>query len=316
VTYRWLDALDQAFTAAGIPYVEVPFSYSDPTKAESWRTRGRPPATGQFDPTGVLCHHTASPAGTLPSTDLRVILAGNGSAPGPISQLYIGRDARLYLIAAGRANHGGKGRRPGIDGSCADMNAALIGIEVGNNGTGERWADPVTDLYARTVVALCDWYGWATPDVYLHATTGPPEGGCNEKIDPAGPWQRQPGLVGSTTWDLAIWRSFIDEHRGPAPPTPQPPSGDDDMPTPIGFITCDAGTRGHHIDGSVYEVKITGTFFYVMPGGTIQWIHDGGELATKQAVNGGAGLRTDTWNTPVGDPDVFGMLVGDVPGRP
>jgi len=227
MTYRWLDDLDDALAAGGVLFEPVPFSNSDPTGAAGWWERGRPASTGDFDVSGVLCHHTASPAGCDAATDLRVILAGNGDAPGPISQLYIGRDAVCYLVAAGRANHGGGGRRPGIDSSCTDMNAALVGIEVGNNGVGERWPDAQTDLYAAVVAALCSWYGWPTSAVYLHGTTGPPSGGCNSKIDPAGPWARQPDLVGSTMWNLDVWRGFVDEHRGqPIPPRPQPPGGD------------------------------------------------------------------------------------------
>lgn len=314
MAYRWLSDLDQALAAAGIAYIEVPPMAGEGSPCTSWRDRGRPASTGQFDVMGVLCHHTASPAGTTPQADINVILRGNSEAPGPISSLYIGRDAQLYLIAAGRANHGGKGKRPGIDSSCADMNAALIGIEVGNNGVGEPWLNPVTELYARTVAALCAHYGWSTDTVYLHATTGPPGGGCNSKIDPAGPWQRQPSI--STTWDLGLWREFVNEHMGGAPdPNPPQPPGDDDMPTPCGFITCNSGTVGHHVDGSQYRVSIDGTYFRVNSGGTLQWVHDGPELSTMQSVMAGAGLRSDTWNTPVGDPDVFGYLVGDVPGR-
>lgn len=224
MTYRWLSDMDVVLSDAGVAFLEVPYSPADPTGAPSWRSRGRPASTGDFDPQGVLCHHTASPEGCSPATDISVILAGNGDAPGPISQLYIGRDAQLYLIAAGRANHGGRGRRPGVDSgsSCADMNALTLGIEVGNNGVGERWSDAVTELYAATVAALCDGYGWTTNDVYLHATTGPPSGGCNSKIDPAGPWQLEPHLVGSTTWNLETWRTFVDAQRGgdvaPLPP--------------------------------------------------------------------------------------------------
>jgi len=222
VTYRWLDDLDTVLAAAGIPFLEVGPSGADPTGASSWRNRGRPASTGNFDVAGVLCHHTASPEGTSTQSDLNVILAGNGSAPGPISQLYIARDATVHLVAAGRANHGGSGMRPGIDSACNDMNALLIGIEVANSGIGEYWPDDQTTIYGRVVTALCAGYGWSLDSVYLHATTGPPYGGCNSKIDPAGPWQGQPDLVGSTTWDLELWRAFCASTT--APPSPEPPS--------------------------------------------------------------------------------------------
>lgn len=308
--YVWLDDMDQAFAAAGLPFVPVDAHPSDATGSPSWRVRGRPVGTGDgFAPSGVVCHHTASPAGTTPATDIAVIMAGNGSAPGPISQCYIGRDAVLYLIAAGRANHAGSGMRPGVDFVCTDQNARNVGIEVGNNGVGEPWSDAVCETYARTVAALCEWYGWPTPAVYLHNTTGPPSGGCNSKIDPAGSWTRQRDLT-TQTWHLPTWHGFVDEHRGAQPPLP--PS-EDDMPTPIGFITCNAGTVAHHADGSTYTVLVDGTTFYVMPGGGLQWMVNPNQLATKVSVLASAGLRTDTWSTPVGDPEVFGLLVGPKP---
>src|SRR6185295_17083966 len=204
-----LTDLDVALGNAGIPYTGIPATVYDPTGASGWQTRTRPASTGQFTPEGILCHHTASPAGTTDRTDLQCILAGNSQAPGPISTLYLGRSGSVYIVAAGRCNHGGKGIRPGIDSGCTDMNRYLLGIEAGNSGVGEPWPKVQTDVYAAVVAALCDHYGWSvTQDVYLHATTGPPSGGCNSKIDPAGPWEMQPDLVGSTTWDLELWRSF------------------------------------------------------------------------------------------------------------
>ena len=134
---RFLTDMGDALDAAGIPWVGVGPSSLDPTGASGWQTRGRPMSTGDFEPMGVLCHHTASPAGTSPQADLNVILAGNSGAPGPISQVLIGRDAVVQLVAAGRANHGGSGMRPGLDSSCTDMNARLVGLEVSNNGIGE-----------------------------------------------------------------------------------------------------------------------------------------------------------------------------------
>ena len=304
--------MDIALEAAGIPFVGVGYSPADPTGAADWRTRGRPASTGPFNPTGVLCHHTASPAGTSDHTDISVILAGNGSAPGPISQIYIGRSGVVYLIAAGRANHGGSGIRPGIDSSCSDMNAALLGIEAGNNGIGEPWGDAQTTVYAEVVNALCAFYGWPIDAVYLHATTGPPSGGCNSKIDPAGPWQREPNIGGST-WNLDIWRAFVDEMGGATPPPiPNPPEGDDLMAQPCGFISLNAGTVGHHVDGSEYRAPVDGTILWVSPAGNLQWIH-GGEMDSKLSVEAAAGRRTDTWNTPVGTPDNFGRLEGDKP---
>jgi len=253
VTYLWLTDLDLAFQKAGVPYVEVNENPSDYTGSPSWRTRGRPASTGDFNPGGILCHHTASPQGTSDTTDINVILWGNGDAPGPISQLYIGRTGTLYILAAGRANHGGKGAFPG--GSCQDMNAALFGIEVGNDGVGEHWSDECTETYASTVAALLDYYGGTTAQVWLHATTGPPCG--NYKIDPAGPWQRQPDLAGggAGTWDLDIWRQFVDEHRGGPPPAPAPPpTHEEEQSMPLTYVVSYGDVPGLDGDGAIYEV--------------------------------------------------------------
>lgn len=189
MTYRWLTDLDQALAAAGLPYVEVGPSEADYTASASWRERGRPASTGEFDPTGVLCHHTASPAGTSDQADLNGILWGNSQAPGPVSSLYLGRTGVLYVVAAGRCNHGGQGKRPGLDAGCADMNRHTLGIEAGNSGVGEYWADAQIEVYAATVAALCSWYGWGLDRVWLHATTGP-HGGVqlqNRPRRPLGP---------------------------------------------------------------------------------------------------------------------------------
>jgi hypothetical protein len=103
------------------------------------------------------------------------------------------------------------------------MNAHLLGVEASNDGVGEYWPDHQIAAYAATVAALCTGYGWTTDDVWLHATTGPPGGGCNSKIDPAGPWAGQPHLVGSATWDLELWRTWC---LGDTP-TPPLPGGND-----------------------------------------------------------------------------------------
>lgn len=253
--------MDTALIAAGIPFVEVGYQPADPTGATSWKDRGRPPSTGPFHPEGVLCHHTASPAGTSDHTDIACILAGNSSAPGPISQIYIGRTGVVYLIAAGRANHGGKGIRPGIDSGCQDMNAALCGIEAGNNGVGEHWSDNMTTVYGRVVAALCAFYGWGIDAVYLHATTGPPSGGCNSKIDPAGPWQREPD-IGSATWSLDVWRQFcIDVGGLPAPGEDEMTEDDWSRMRAIVHEEVLALWRAEEIVNTLRETSSTGTSY-------------------------------------------------------
>jgi hypothetical protein len=308
--YVWLTDLDAALANAGVPFIEVPASPSDATGAASWRTRGRPVGTGDgFNPDGIVCHHTASPAGTPPSTDLRVILSGNSEAPGPIAQLYLGRDVQCYLVAAGRANHAGSGMRPGLDFTCTDMNARNVGIEVGNNGVGEVWSDPLCELYANVVAALCEWYGWPTSSVYLHNTVGPPSGGCNSKIDPAGSWTRQRNLT-TQTWDLGTWRGFVDEHRGGAPP---PDPGGDDVPfigTPLIQSTGAGSMFG--ADGRQHPAWPGSVFLTDGSALTYRWLVTNQDVDDVVAMLKAAGLPTNI--QPVDNMSAYGVCVGPVPG--
>lgn len=301
MTYRILSNLADVLRAGGCNVIEY----------DGWQSRGRPTSTGDFDPTGILCHHTASPDSWSDQDDINCILGGNSSAPGPISQLYQSRHNPwpIYVLAAGRANHGGKGRIPGQ--SCDDMNARLLGIEAGQSGS-TRWPDEMIRHYAKVCAALMAGYGWPLEMVLLHSVTGPP---CsNFKIDPSGPWFNEPWLPlndpGNSSWSLDAWQQFVAEYI--SQPVP-PPSGDDDMPVPCGYITCNRGVGGHHIDGSGYSSPVDGTTYKVLAGGNIQWVRDPSQLASMNSIAAAAGARTDTWNTPVGDPDAFGLLVGEKP---
>ncbi len=226
MTYRWLTDLDVALEAGGVPYTPVGRSTLDPTGAADWRTRGRPTSTGQHDPSGVLCHHTASPNTASAQADLNVILRGNSEAPGPISHLLLSRPpCELFLVAAGRCNHAGTGSMPWFNGgACTDGNARLIGLEVAADGSS-YWPDEQTDFYGRTVAALIDYYGWGLDRVLLHATITRP---CpvGNKIDPSGPWQSEPSLPALGTWNLDTWRAFVSGWQGG---TPIPDPEDDDV---------------------------------------------------------------------------------------
>lgn len=319
MAYIFLTDLDVALANAGIDYVEINEHGADATNSSTWRERGRPASTGGFAPEGVLCHHTASPPGTSDEAELNVILAGNGSAPGPISSLFLGRTGVCYIVAAGRCNHGGKGRRPGVDVSaCADMNYALLGIEAGNSGVGEYWSDALTETYGRVVAALCAHYGWDVHgDVYLHNTTGPPTQECNSKIDPSGPWQQQPDLPGGATWNLETWRAWCSKFdpSDPLPIPPKPPSGGI---VPKIIIHVDEsqpqGSDGYYRFNAVWSW--VGAWRYHLPS----------ELGVQQAVYEFTGdpevfshplgsiIRNPAWVQPVGALDGYGAVAGHDPG--
>jgi peptidoglycan hydrolase-like protein with peptidoglycan-binding domain len=112
-----------------------------------WRTRGRGPM-GTVK--GVICHHTAGPAaGVMPS--LSLVTNGRADLPGPLAQLGLGRDGTFFVIAAGRANHAGRGVWKGV----TTGNSSFIGIEAENRGTpADPWPEVQMDAYKRGVAAI------------------------------------------------------------------------------------------------------------------------------------------------------------------
>lgn len=121
--------------AAGLHVVEI----------AGWRTRG----SSSFNPFGSLDHHTAgSRNGNAPS--LNICIYGRSDLPGPLCQVLMGRDNTCYVIAAGRANHAGKGQWGNANG-----NEDLYGIERENVGTSaELWRPDQTDAAAKAHAAL------------------------------------------------------------------------------------------------------------------------------------------------------------------
>lgn len=121
---------------------------------EGWENRGRSDMGRVF---GVICHHTAgSRDKNMPS--LKVILNGRPGIPGPLANLGLARDGTWIIIAAGRANHAGKGQfKDPITGRIiVNGNSNFIGIEAENTGLANDrpWPDAQVDSYQRGVAAI------------------------------------------------------------------------------------------------------------------------------------------------------------------
>ena len=115
---------------------------------DGWKTRGRGDV-GEIK--GVMCHHTVgAKTGNMPS--LNILVNGRSGLRGPLSQLGLGRDGTFYVIAAGKANHAGKGEWQSI----TSGNASFIGIEGENTGVSNNfpWPDVQMDAYQRGVAAI------------------------------------------------------------------------------------------------------------------------------------------------------------------
>jgi len=219
-----------------------------------------------------------------------------------------------YLLYPSGVLHGGFGDTRGCHASATDpatggaYNSSSIGIcFIG------YFHPPYDDEPTPEAIATFQaWLGWMVSSGRL----------TDEVLSHGDPYSGNPGYYGHRDiWGTACpgdtlypkLPEIVQISGAPIPgPEPTPPSGDDDMPQPCGFIQCNQGTTGHHVDGSEYSCPIDGTTFWVSPGGTIQWVH-GGEMDDKMAVERAAGRKTDTWNGAVGAPDNFGRLAGDKP---
>lgn len=150
-----LPDLAQAVRSSGLDVVELP----------GWRDRGRP---GSFSPDGVLCHHTGGASDDRGYVDWMATV-GRSDLPAPLCQLALDRKGTVYVLAAGRANHGGTARSTGPM-PAGDANTMYIGIEAMNTGS-EGWSDRQYDAYARLCAALCRHYGWPASHVRAHRET-------------------------------------------------------------------------------------------------------------------------------------------------
>lgn len=100
---------------------------------EGWRTRSRP--TGDFNPFGLLIHHTGTPTSMeRPAPTVPMCIRGRSDLPGPLCQAVLGFDGLWHVIAAGRANHAGTNRGSGPI-PAGDGNAQMIGVEVDYSGS-------------------------------------------------------------------------------------------------------------------------------------------------------------------------------------
>jgi hypothetical protein len=148
-------------------------------EVDAWPNRGRADV-GTIK--GVMCHHTAGPvSGNMPS--LGVLRDGRSDLPGPLAQLGLGRDGTYYIIAAGRANHAGRGNWKGV----ADGNGSFIGIEAENTGIGdptkpkfESWPEVQLDAYRRGVAAILAHIGQGASMCCGHKEYAEPIGRKND----------------------------------------------------------------------------------------------------------------------------------------
>lgn len=227
----WLLSMPQVLRDAGL----------DVDTYSGWQTRSR--STGGYDKVlGVQVHHTASV--TAPENDMGYMWRNASIAP--IGALYLARNGKVTVGAAGATNTSGRG---GPLGSIPkdQANKHVISVEAANAGNGETWTPEQQRIYPILCNALVRAYSldFSVPGLHGHFEW------TSRKIDPAG---NSRWASGANKWDMNLFRS--DAKRISEPPPIVIPPGVPDMFHPIRpfrnsntTVFGGAGIRGEHAFG-------------------------------------------------------------------
>jgi len=139
---RWLNPI-------GVQVVEI----------DGWQSRGRDYAT--FNPYGSVNHHTAGPRlGIAPS--LGICINGRAGLPGPLCHVHQQRNDVVNVVAAGVANHAGRGGWQALSG-----NQSVFGLEVEHCGyEDEPFPERRLDISCRVHAAFLS--GLDRPDAVMN----------------------------------------------------------------------------------------------------------------------------------------------------
>jgi len=208
----WLHDLPDVLARSGYPV----------DRYQRWETTSR--GSGGYDALhAVGVHHTAS--NTAPANDMNYMWRNSPNEP--VGAVYLARDGRWTVGAAGATNTQGKGGPYTTSKGTTPLNAAnryWISIEAANAGTGEAWPVAQQDSYVKGCAALCEAYGFdPTRDVIAHFEW------TNRKIDPFGPSK----WAGHAKWDMPAFRADVAAQT----------TGDDDM-VPFKGRVYDSRTPG------------------------------------------------------------------------
>lgn len=155
-----------------------------------WETRG----SSAFFPAGQVNHHDA--IATRWTSPPAILIDGRSDLPGPLCNTALQSTGKVWLVAAGRANHAGEGHWLNLD-----DNADVWGTEAQNAGTGQVWPDEQIDAYQRLNAAVCAYLEVDASTICRHAEW------TTRKIDPFGPWESG----GRWEHDMPAYRARVAE---------------------------------------------------------------------------------------------------------
>lgn len=212
-----LNNLADVLRARGLKVAEV----------AGWQGRGY---KGQMlaDFRGVLWHHTATAGARNPANGnmptLNVLTHGHENLAGPLSQLGLGRDGTVYVVAGGLCNHAGTGSAPGIPVNAG--NWYMLGIEMESSGESP-WDWTAAQLAAAPKLgAALELAYMASLPASQRVQMGHMEYSDAGKIDPAGWPGGMDGLRASINAQIASWS------KTPATPAPAKPAATKPAPVP------------------------------------------------------------------------------------
>lgn len=225
--------LRQWLNPIGVQVVEI----------DGWQSRGRTYAT--FDPYGSVNHHTAgSRNGVAPS--LGICINGRSGLPGPLCNVHQQRNDVVNVVAAGVANHAGRGSWNALSG-----NQKVFGLEIEHCGYGdEPFSERRDDIACRVHAAFLT--GLSRPDANMQCQHF--EWSAEGKID----FCRDVLLGGAAGFRFRVAQLIGGSVPAPAPaPTPAPvpaPSGGPPWPYPGNHYlgqpasdpACHSGFYGGH----------------------------------------------------------------------
>ncbi len=201
---RWLTDLPEALEAGGVNFRTWP----------GWETKSRS-SGGLSDLRAIGIHHDVSSRSWDDDDGSRYCFDNANIAP--IGNLYLGRNGRWTIGAAGASNTQGKGGPVNTSkGPIAKGNGNpwFLSIEAANDGQGEPWPDVQIESYVKGVAALMKFYGFEPGDIFAHFEWSNPgkniRTGGFRKIDPAGPCKYAvPDAAYPNMWNMDSFRGDV-----------------------------------------------------------------------------------------------------------
>jgi hypothetical protein len=206
-----LDWLPSVLRSAGLTVVEV----------SGWKSRGYEYSKV---PRIFIYHHTAENRNSGNAGGLGVVTHGRTGLPGPIANLYLGRNGTVYVVASGVSNNAGRGNARAAGLPSVTGNGETIAIEMANNGVGEPYAPVMYTAAVKVGAAIARHLNLPTKNCIGHK-----EWSTSGKIDPT--WN-----MNNARADITAMRRAMDNPK-PVPAPSIPTAEEDEVQTIVVQVT-------------------------------------------------------------------------------